>query len=120
MRQSLRSNAKRFIILQGLPVLVLALGWLCAKGTCFALSALLGGLSVMLPNLVFAYVFFGKVHAAPSAIMKTFYIGEMIKLATSVVIMMGLIVVGRMNILPLITGFIGAYIGGWLALPMVQ
>lgn len=91
----------------------MALAW-WRISTHAMIAALLGGLAVVLPALLFSQQFFGQVHAkSPQRILIAFYWGEFLKLSISVIMMLIFVKVFHVAVLPLVTGFIGAHIGTW-------
>lgn len=113
-----RQTAYRLVGLQALVVLLIAAGWLFG-GLREALSALLGGAACVLPSLYFARRFFATTSAREAKqIIKAFYLGEVIKLALSAILVVLIVMFIPVVILPFITGFVGAQFGFWLA-PMV-
>ena len=113
-----RHTAYRLVGLQALVVVFIAAGWLFG-GLREALSALLGGAACVLPSLYFARRLFATTSARDAKkIVKAFYLGEIVKLALSAVLVVLIVMFIPVVILPLITGFIGAQLGFWLA-PLV-
>ncbi len=116
--RSARKIAYRLVGLQALVVIVIALFWLISGGM-EALSALLGGAAGVVPSFYFARRLFATTSArAPKRIIKAFYLGELFKLVLSAGLVLLIILIIPVAIVPLITGFMGAQFGFWLA-PLV-
>ena len=116
--RSARHIAYRLVGLQALVVLIIAAGWLLG-GLLEALSALLGGAACVIPSLYFARRFFATTSAREARkIITAFYLGELVKLALSGVMVVLIIMLIPVAIVPVITGFVGAQFGFWLA-PML-
>ncbi|WP_423063269.1 ATP synthase subunit I [Candidiatus Paracoxiella cheracis] len=117
---SARQTAYRLVGLQAVVVLVIAACWLLG-GMPEALSALLGGAACVIPSLYFARRLFATTSAREAKkIIRAFYLGELVKLALSVVMVVFIIMFIRVTIVPFITGFIGAQFGFWLAPMMIK
>jgi len=115
---SARQIAYRLVGLQALVVVVLALCWLFA-GLMEAGSTLLGGAACVIPSLYFARKLFATTSAREAKrIVRAFYVGELVKLVLSVVMVVLILKLIAVAIVPFITGFIGAQFGFWLA-PML-
>ena len=112
---SARRAAYRLVGLQAIVVVAIALGWLVGGGK-EALSTLLGGVACVLPSLYFARKFFATTSAREAKkIIFAFYVGEIIKLGFSAVVVVLIIIFIPVAIVPFITGFVGAQFGFWLA-----
>ncbi len=113
--RSARSKAYRFVGLQAAVVMILSLSWGLA-GDMAVLSAALGGLTCILPNLYFARRFFASAnHKEAHRIVRAFYVGELVKLLLSTVLIVLILKVVSVRIVPFLTGYIGAHMGFWLA-----
>lgn len=113
--RSARIIAYRLVGLQALVVVIIALCW-SMEGATSIWSTLLGGVACVLPSFCFARRFFATTSARSSKkIISTFYVGEVIKLAFSAVLVLLIILFIPVAIVPFITGFIGAQLGFWLA-----
>lgn len=111
-----RQQAFRLVAMQMLVVIGIAVGW-CLNSRWSVLSALLGGLAVVLPSLYFAYRFFATTQARKvERIIRAFYWGEIVKIALSAFLVIGMLKLWPdIKILPFFSGFIGAYLGFWLS-----
>lgn len=113
--RSARSVAYRLVGLQGLVVILIAMGF-AISGKAAALSALCGGVACVLPSFYFARNLFATTSArAVKKIIKRFFLGELFKLAFSVTLMILMVRFLPVLLLPLLVGFVGAQFGFWLA-----
>lgn len=112
--RSARLIVYRLTGLQAAVAVIIALCW-WVKGTTEALSAFLGGaVCVVLPNLYFAWRLFAiTVILAAKRIMINFFLGELIKLVLSAVLVILIVVFVPVSIVPFIIGFAGAQFGFW-------
>ncbi|WP_419419713.1 ATP synthase subunit I [Legionella sp. D16C41] len=84
--QSLR-RVQRLLLVQVIVCSLIALGMLAALGKQAALSALLGGIVAFLPSLIFAKKLFQYQGArAARQIVRSFYVGEFLKIISSIVL----------------------------------
>lgn len=91
----------------------MALAW-WRVNTHDMIGALLGGFAVILPTFCFSQYFLGHIHTkSPQKVLVAFYVGEILKLVTSLLMMLVFLKVFNIAVLPLITGFIGAHVGTW-------
>ncbi|MGQ3889143.1 ATP synthase subunit I [Legionella sp. CNM-1927-20] len=81
------SQIRRLLLVQLTVWALIALGLLVALGKQAALSAFLGGLVAFLPSMIFAKKLF-KYHGARAArqIVRSFYLGEFLKIISSIVL----------------------------------
>lgn len=113
MLRDKRLHLVRLLSLQLLLLGLLTLAWGIVSYHD-AYSSLLGGLACVLPNTVFAYQFFHNAHRkAPQQIIKSFYIGEFIKLAISVSLLLIILIEIHVNVIAFFSGYLGTYIGVW-------
>ena len=106
----------RLVGLQSITVLIVLLLWTCI-GCWFSIySALIGSIAALVPSFCFAKLFF-KTTSAKKAnkIVRNFYIGELIKLVMSSVLLGLIITLIPIKLLPFLTGFLSAQLGFWLA-----
>lgn len=109
--RSIRLITYRLIRLQAVVVIVIALYW-WIQGATEGLSALLGGAACVLPNLYFAWYLFSITRSrAAKRIIINFFLGELIKLVLSSVLVILIIVFIPVSIVPFIVGFVGAQFG---------
>lgn len=108
---SVRLIAYRLIRLQAVVVIVITWYW-WVQGATDGLSALLGGAACVLPNLYFAWRLFSITSSrATKRIIIDFFLGELIKLALSSVLVILIIVFIPVSIVPFTIGFVGAQFG---------
>jgi ATP synthase protein I len=114
--QLARAKAYKVVLSQVLVVVIAAaLAWGFA-GRAASSSLVLGGLACILPGVYFVKRFFLRVDArAAKQIVRTFYIGEMVKLILSAAIVVLLVRYADVRILPLMAGFGLAQLGFWVA-----
>lgn len=80
-----KQKVYKLLIAQALLVVVIAVGALVTYGKNSAVSAILGGLVAILPSLLFVRKLFRHSGArAARDIVKGFYVGEAIKIASSI------------------------------------
>ncbi len=118
MLQPYRRQAYKLVLLQIAVVLGLFVGWWLFKDIKAGYSALLGGLACVIPSLYFVKKLFSSKERSMKKIMFDFYIGEFSKLLLSAVLLVLIFKYLPVKLIPLITGFIGAYMAIWLA-PLV-
>ena len=104
-------------------VVVIALAWWIGTGGKAAYSVMLGGVAIIIPNLLFAHRMLAKVahvkgEQAARQIGYAFFVGELVKLFLIAVLTATFILTVPMLFLPFLCGFIGALFAYWLA-PMV-
>jgi ATP synthase protein I len=83
-----------------------------------ALSPLLGGLSAIIPNLYFALRIRGSAEQEPRKILRSFYMGETVKLILTATLFILIFQIPNIEILPLLVGYIAALSVFWFALLM--
>lgn len=111
--KNFRGKAFRLVGIQTAVVMFLALILGFANRANF-LGVVLGGLTMIIPNLYFAYRWFGTMHASNKTILKSFYWNELIKMAMSISMMLMFLSVVKVKVISLFIGFFGAYLGLWL------
>jgi ATP synthase protein I len=114
-----RQQAYCMIALQAGMVTLVAFFWLLT-GWVASVSAILGGLSAVLPSFYFAYRFFAVTYARQvDRILRAFYWGEVTKLLLSAFLV---ILISKLwpevAIFPLFSGFAAAWLSFWLT-PLV-
>lgn len=108
----------RLLGLQMIAVALVMVAWFF-KGYELAITALAGGLISIAPNFFWAKRFFSKIHNhTPKQILRSFYLGELIKMMVSVALLVVAVCVFKVNLLPLFSGFLAAYLGLWFT-PML-
>lgn len=118
-RSITRPPVTRLIVIQILLTLVVSLLFL-AKSVSGAYSAFLGGLIFTLPNAYFAHKAFAYSGArAAQQIVKSFYMGESVKLIlTAVLFTVVFVLVKPLDVLALFLAFFVLVMSNWL-IPLV-
>lgn len=112
--KSVKKAAYRLIFWQLIVVVGLALALFLLKGNRSGLSALLGGLSYWLPNLVFVWRVFARVSAsAAKSIVVSFFAGEIAKLFLSAILFVAIAKWLPVSALAMLVGYVGAIVGFW-------
>ncbi len=110
-----RQIAYRFLAVQALVVLLaalLAFFW----GTTVAGSVCLGGISVLLPGLLFVFLFCKTASGRDAKrIVSRMYAGSALKLLLCALMALGFVCYFRPAMIPFWIGFVGAQLGHWLA-----
>ena len=78
-----------------------------------ALAALLGGAAVVIANVYFLYSLFSSRKRTAAQIIRAFYIGEILKLVISWVLLLLIFELMGVKLIPLLSGFIAAYMAVW-------
>lgn len=113
--ENVRKVAYGWLIIQVIVTVIISLLLFLIHGIHTALSALLGGLICVLPNLMFACILFWRSSFNPKSTIKALYIGELIKLSLTGLLFILVIKLLSVNIIGLFLGFIGAQFGFWIA-----
>ncbi|AOZ50643.1 ATP synthase subunit I [Chromobacterium vaccinii] len=102
------SEVKRVLRLQaslvGLAVVVALLA--SAGSVTVAVSALLGGLAVLAPALVYARIAYAKRHVAPAALIKAHFLAEAVKFCLTV-LLSGVVLASFKDLS--VVGFLGGF-----------
>lgn len=109
-------SAFRLMGIQSMIVVLISLAWGWYSFIALA-SSLLGGVISIVPNIYFASRFFASGRSSnPQKIVRTFYLGEVLKLGITVsLVLVGITQFSSVLILPLLTGFVAATLGLWFA-----
>lgn len=83
-----------------------------------ALSSALGGLVAFIPNLYFALRVSGSAEQEARKILRSFYVGESVKLLMTAALFILIFQIPSIEILPLLAGYIAALSVFWFALLM--
>gem|GEM_PF-2039131 len=111
----LRRQAYRFLAVQGVVVLVMAV-IACYWGLLSAWSVCLGGASVLIPGACFIVILFKTARARDAKqIVSRMYMGATIKLLLSAGIALLFARYAHPLMFPFWAGFVGAQLGHWLA-----
>ena len=118
--EAARSKAFRMIGMQLIAVVIIALAW-SFDSSGAVISALLGGIAVIVPNLYFAYRFFATgTQREPRRIVIAFYFGELTKMFISAGFAVLMIMQLAVKIAPFFCGFLGAYVGFFIVAPILM
>ncbi|WP_411725551.1 ATP synthase subunit I [Methyloglobulus sp.] len=100
---------------QVLIIMVVSFGFVVG-GWQKALSSTLGGLAAFIPNLYFALRVSGSAEQEARKILRSFYVGESVKLLLTVALFILIFQIPSIEILPLLAGYIAALSVFWFAL----
>lgn len=101
--------------IQTLIVVLIALLWSWSRFDAMT-STLLGGAVFIVPNVFFAHRFFRSGQAAdPKKIVRTFYVGELLKLVITIGLALLIFIEIPVLVLPFLTGLVSAALGLWFA-----
>jgi ATP synthase protein I len=118
-RAALRATRKivyRWITLQILAVIVISLLFFLWQGIAFASSVLVGGVSCIVPNGLFALCWFAWFRvSAVRRLVVVFYFGELLKLFLMGVLFVLAQKLLSMDVLGALIGFITAQVAFWIA-----
>ena len=110
---------RKLFLAQAIIILIAACVWGLFNGGAVP-SVLYGGISCILPNLYFAYVFFSRKHTRrPRQILIAFYIGEFTKMIVCAVLILLAIKYLHALILPTVVGYFVANMVFWIAPTLV-
>lgn len=116
LRKKVQNEAFRLVYLQLTGVVLIAFAALLLKGQTSGFSALCGGLAYGLPNLIFVWRVFRYVGAQQMAqFAAAFFIGEMLKLFISAILVLFIVKYLPVSLLSVLVGFIGAIVSFWIA-----
>lgn len=111
------STVAKILSYQVLIIVVVSVGFV-AGGWQKAFSSTLGGLAAFIPNLYFALRVAGSAEQEARKILRSFYVGESVKLLLTVALFMLIFQIPSIEILPLLVGYITALSVFWFALLM--
>jgi ATP synthase protein I len=111
------STVAKVLVYQLVFILAVSLGF-AALGWQKGLSSMLGGIVAFVPNLYVALRISGSVGQEAGKILRSFYVGESVKLLLTAVLFMMIIQIPNIEILPLLAGYIAALSVFWFALLM--
>ena len=111
--QCAREKAYRWVGFQLLIIIIVSLLWLF-KSWHATYSSFFGGMASLIPNLIFAYFFFGRIQSRNKQILTAFYVGELLKIALSVVMLFIMLSEWQLAMLPVFVGFLAAHFGLWV------
>lgn len=109
----------KLFIAQIVLVLLLACGWGFANQAVIP-SILVGGVICIVPNLFFAHRFFSTKHRLrPAQILISFYVGELVKMLLSALLIVLAVMYLKMQLLPTVLSYFVANLAFWMAPAMV-
>ena len=111
------STVAKILGCQVLIIAVVSLGFVVG-GWQKAISSAIGGLAAFIPNLYFALRVAGSVEQDARKILRSFYVGESVKLLLTVALFMLIFQIPSIEILPLMAGYVAALSVFWFALIM--
>ena len=97
-------------------ILILTAGFALAKGRIFGLSAALGGLAALIPNLYFALRVYRSTGQEARKIVRSFYAGESGKLLLTAALFYMIFQLPNIEIIPLLSVYMAALSVFWFAL----
>lgn len=113
---AIKKEAYRIIYWQLILIMGLVLVLFLLQGIKSGLSALAGGLAYWLPTLLFVWRVFQRTTArAAKQFLLAFVAGEGIKLLLSAVLFVLIVKNLPVNVLSVLTGFVGAVVSFWIA-----
>ena len=115
LRKLIQHQAYFIVLWQLVGVAVLSLATLFIAGLYHAYSVLLGGMAYGFANLIFVWRVFRYVGAQQmNQFIVAFFLGEMLKLILSAVLVLIIVKYLAVSLLSLLMGFVGAIISFWL------
>lgn len=111
------STVAKILSYQVLIIMVVSLGFV-VEGWQKSLSSALGGGAALIPNLYFALRITGSAEQDARKILRSFYLGESVKLLLTVALFMLIFQIPNIEILPLMAGYVAALSVFWFALLM--
>ena len=102
---------------QMLIILVVSLGFVVVGGHK-ALSSALGGLAAFVPNLYFALRISNSAGQEARKVLQSFYTGESVKLLLTAALFILIFQIPKIEIMPLLVGYVTALSVFWFALLM--
>jgi ATP synthase protein I len=111
------STVAKILSYQVLITVVVSLGFVVG-GWQKVFSAAIGGFTAFIPNLYFALRIAGSVEQDARKILRSFYVGESVKLLLTVALFMLVFQIPNIEVLPLMAGYIAALSVFWFALLM--
>ncbi|MBL1263325.1 ATP synthase subunit I [Methylomicrobium sp. RS1] len=112
------STVSKILLYQVLIIVMMAAGFAAAVGKMAALSTALGGAAAFFPNLFFAYRIKKATGQEARKIVVSFYTGEVGKLLLTAAIFVLIFQIPKIDLLPLLVGYLTALSVFWFALLM--
>lgn len=115
LKKIIQHQAYHLVFMQLAGVLIIALLALLIAGQQSGFSVLAGGVAYGLLNLIFVALVFQYVGAQQAAqFMAAFFIGEMLKLVFSGILIVIIVKYLPVSLLSVLIGFIGAIVSFWI------
>jgi len=111
------STVAKVLVYQLVLIMLVSLGF-SVEGWQKAFSAALGGVAAFIPNLYFALRMSKAAELEADKMLRSFYIGEKVKLLLTALLFILIIQIPNIDIRPLLVGFIAALSVFWFALLM--
>jgi ATP synthase protein I len=112
------STVSKILLYQVLIIVMMAAGFAAAVGKMAALSTALGGAAAFFPNLFFAYRIKKATGQEARKIVVSFYTGEVGKLLLTAAIFVLIFQIPKIDLFPLLVGYLTALSVFWFALLM--
>lgn len=112
------STVSKILLYQFLIIVILMTGFAVARGETAGLSAALGGMAAFIPNLFFAYRIKKATGQEARKIVVSFYTGEVGKLLLTAAVFVLIFQIPKIDLLPLLVGYLAALSVFWFALLM--
>lgn len=113
---ALKPLAVRMLMWQLMITLAVALAWTVAGGLRSGAAALAGGACVVVPAGLFAVRMVRSSRSMPAEMVKAFYIGVVLKLLTTVVLLAVAVSLFADGLVPLLSALVAALMTQWIAL----
>lgn len=117
MATGVPSTVAKVLSYQLVLIMLVSLGF-AVEGWHKAFSSALGGVAAFIPNLYFALRMVKTADLDANKKLRSFYIGESVKLLLTALLFVLIIQIPNIDIVPLLAGFIAALSVFWFALLM--
>ena len=115
LKNIIQNEAYRLVLLQLLGVVVLSVCAFILQGRVSAFSVFAGGMSYVLPNLIFVWLVFRFVGVQQmTQFVTAFFFGEMLKLIISAILFLVIVKYLPVSLLSELIGFVGAIVSFWI------
>lgn len=116
LQERLSKEAYRVVYLQGVGVFLVSIGLGIGLGIHPGLSALVGGMAYILPNILLIKWIFRFIRAGQAAqFAQAFFVGEMMKVFLSALLFLMIVKMLPLSLLSTVIGFIAALVSFWAA-----
>ena len=106
----------KILAYQLLVIAVVSTAFFMLGGWHKSLSSLIGGLAAFVPNMYFAYRLAVARNHDPGKVLRSFYVGESVKLLLTAALFILIFQIPNIEIFPLLAGFAAALSVFWFAL----